>query len=37
MSGKSSLTLEEEYRPRVFENKAMRKMCGIKRDEETET
>jgi len=32
-----SLTLGEKYKPRVFENKLMRQMCGMKREEETET
>jgi len=30
-----SLTLREEHRLRVFENRVLRKMCGAKRDEVT--
>jgi PAS domain-containing protein len=31
----SSLTLREEYRLRVFENRALRRIFGLKRDEVT--
>jgi hypothetical protein len=30
-----SLTLREEHRPRVFENRVLRKICGLKGDEVT--
>jgi len=32
----SSLTLREEHRPWVFENKVLRRILGPKRDEATE-
>jgi hypothetical protein len=35
VSFKTSLTLREEHRPRVFENKVLRKIFGPKRDEAT--
>jgi hypothetical protein len=31
-----SLTLREEHRLRVFENRVLRRICGPKRDEVTE-
>jgi hypothetical protein len=30
-----SLTLREEHRPRVFENRVLRRISGLKRDEVT--
>jgi hypothetical protein len=30
-----SLTLREEHRPRVFENRVLRRIFGLKRDEVT--
>jgi hypothetical protein len=32
---KWSLTLREEHRLRVFENRVLRRICGLKRDEVT--
>jgi hypothetical protein len=35
LSLRSSLTLREERRPRVFENRVLRRIFGTKRDEVT--